>query len=284
MTQNKHLPHPEDMILTGDFTGVNALNEMQHVSLKIDGCPAIVWGSHPITGDFFVCTKSAFNKKKHKICYTIADIQQHFGHQDKVAEILTACLMYLPHTDNVYQGDFIGFGGSHKYTPNTITYTFSSIVTESVIVAPHTVYSCDGELCNAIASPLTDYLTSTTDCLFIQPVVDWMPNNDPLIVNTHHVQFMTNKEASVATQEINRCLRNDQELTDSVLFNILGDVGLVNLYQNVLEYKTELMEKFIVTDAPVSNMGHEGFVINGVTKLVNRNVFSVANFATGKPQ
>ena len=63
-----HIQHPEDLILSGELWVVDALtNQANHISVKIDGAPAIVWGTHPQTGKFFVSTKSAFNKKKDKI-------------------------------------------------------------------------------------------------------------------------------------------------------------------------------------------------------------------------
>ena len=49
--KNLHLEHPEDTILTGDlsvldwFTASNS-----HLSVKIDGAPAIVWGRNPASG------------------------------------------------------------------------------------------------------------------------------------------------------------------------------------------------------------------------------------------
>ena len=54
------------------------------------------------------------------------------------------------------QGDFIGFGGSDEYTPNTITYKFPNIVREEIIIAPHTLYEAESDLRDAIARPL-DY-------------------------------------------------------------------------------------------------------------------------------
>ena len=71
---NTHLPHPEDTILTGDLRAFKDLYGPGHVSLKIDGAPSIVWGKHPETGRFFVCTKAAFNKKKVRICYNNEDV------------------------------------------------------------------------------------------------------------------------------------------------------------------------------------------------------------------
>ena len=60
--QNTHLEHPEDSILTGDLSVLDWFVTEGKLSLKIDGAPAIVWGRNPATGNFFVGTKSVFNK------------------------------------------------------------------------------------------------------------------------------------------------------------------------------------------------------------------------------
>ena len=46
--------------------------------------------------------------------------------------MLHACFDNLPHTGNIYQGDFIGFGGDYIYRPNTITYKFNEIVRDKI--------------------------------------------------------------------------------------------------------------------------------------------------------
>jgi hypothetical protein len=121
MTQNKHIEHPEDTILTGDLTALDWFEARGHLSVKMDGAPAIVWGRNPATGNFFVGTKSVFNKIKIKINESHEDIDAN--HSGNVADILHKCFDYLPRTESIFQGDFIGFGGSDEYTPNTITYS-----------------------------------------------------------------------------------------------------------------------------------------------------------------
>ena len=51
--QLKHIEHPEDTILTGDLSAINWFTLQGKVSLKIDGCPAIVWGTNPENDKFF---------------------------------------------------------------------------------------------------------------------------------------------------------------------------------------------------------------------------------------
>ena len=69
---NLHQQHPEDTILNGDLSAVDDLYSKGQVSLKIDGAPAFVWGHYQ--GQFFVCTKAAFNKKKVRLCFNSDDI------------------------------------------------------------------------------------------------------------------------------------------------------------------------------------------------------------------
>ena len=104
--KNTHLQHPEDSILTGDLSVLDWFLAESELSVKIDGSPAIVWGTNPATGKFFVGTKSVFNKVKIKINETHDDIDRN--HSGVVADILHHCFDYLPDFDGIVQGDFIG--------------------------------------------------------------------------------------------------------------------------------------------------------------------------------
>ena len=70
--KNLHIEHPEDTILTGDLSVLDAFQSDNHYSVKIDGSPAIVWGTDPENGKFFVGTKSVFNKRTPKVNYSNA--------------------------------------------------------------------------------------------------------------------------------------------------------------------------------------------------------------------
>ena len=65
--KNTHIEHPEDTILTGDLSVLDTFVTKSKLSVKIDGAPAIVWGTDPSNNQFFVGTKSVFNKFKIKI-------------------------------------------------------------------------------------------------------------------------------------------------------------------------------------------------------------------------
>ena len=290
-----HLEHPEDLILEGDLKVFDALYGTANISLKIDGCPSIVYGTNPENGKFFVGTKSVFNKVKNMVCYTVEDIFEKYNeltHKDLI-EVLVTCLMYLPRVDNIIQADFIGFGGSNVYRPNTLTYTFSEIISQKIIIAPHTKYATDTTLLDAVASPLVTAFTDTDDVKYVQPTVDRVFHcKDVPNINTDRVTFLTAKEAKIAKKAINTLIREDIELDDSNLYDILQCNHLVNLYQIVRDIKKDLMESFIVTDAPkcyndgIEIVG-EGFVMQtkyGTIKLVNREEFAYANFNNGKFQ
>ena len=46
--KNTHLEHPEDSILSGDLTVLDWFTSIDNdISAKIDGSPAIVWGTEP---------------------------------------------------------------------------------------------------------------------------------------------------------------------------------------------------------------------------------------------
>ena len=130
--KNLHIQHPEDSILCGDLSVLDAFSNRMHnsYSVKIDGSPAIVWGTNPENGKFFVGTKSVFNKVRPKINYSVEDICKNHKNFE-LQSILIRCFHCLPRKEEVpfqvFQGDFIGFGGYRDYKPNAISYTFAEV-------------------------------------------------------------------------------------------------------------------------------------------------------------
>ena len=104
------------------------------------------------------------------------------------------------------------------------------------------------------------------------------------------IQFLSKKEAAEEKKCINALIRSGHELTDEVLIHILGDERLANLYQMAIEIKWDLMDSMIVYGAPKAYVcgepiNQEGFVMSnkyGMIKLVDRDVFSHANFTQGR--
>ena len=286
-----HLEHPEDLILTGDMSVIDALFAPADITMKMDGM-SLVWGTNPANGKFFVCTKAAFNKKKIRLCYTTDDIFTHFGHQIEVVEILSYCLKYLPRTENIYWGDWLGFGRTNTLKPNTISYVFPENISQKMVIAPHTVVNVQEEMWSAVCQPLTEIFDDTAIIKWVQPSIDRLPSKQSAPkLDTSKVQFMTTKEANVAKQRINSLIKEGRELTDSNLLDILGCVYLTNLYQMIIEIKEDIMESMIVNDAPRSfifedvETDGEGYVFHtefGSFKLVNREEFAYANFTVGR--
>ena len=291
--KNLHLEHPEDMILEGNVKVFDALYETAHLSLKMDGAPAVVFGTHPENGKFFVGTKSVFNKKKDMICYTIEDVFKKYDRKThySLMRVLIKCILYLPKIDGIIQADFIGVGGSNIYRPNTLEYHFPEIVTQKIILAPHTFYKTNTTLLDAVAKPLVTHLTDNENVKWIQPTVDRVfGGQEPPKVDIDKVTFLTSKEAKIAKTAINQLIKDDVELSDYNLFEILGCNHLVNLYQLILEIKQELMDSFIVYGSPKCyvdgiEIKGEGFVMTtkyGIIKLVDRKEFAYANFNNGR--
>ena len=285
----KHISHLEDSILTGDLSVLNFFDGDYEVSLKLDGSPAVFWGFDPNNGKFFVSLKSIFNKIKKKVCYSVEDIQFYYQNQPKLIEVLIACFHYLPKEKGIFSGDFIGFGGLNVYTPNTITYQFPEVVTQSIIIAPHTKWSTDGELRDAYVSGSAPFFNDTEHVKFIQPCVDMIRPVLPEI-DTTGVQFLSVKESTESKKQINALIRAGEELSWTKLTDILGCKYLAHLYLTMIELKEDLVYCMITSDAPKSYLNGkeiigEGFVCKNdkmILKLVDRPVFSHYNFVMQK--
>jgi hypothetical protein len=285
--KNLHQEHFEDLIITGDLSVFDFFQSDYEISLKIDGSPAIVFGTNPANGKWFVCTKSAFNKVKIKLCHSHEEIDTHF--QGKVADILHACFDYLPHTDSITQCDFLGFGNTDTFQPNTISYQFSEVITQKIVVAPHTLWHTDDELKNAYVIGSAPFFVDTDDVKFVQPCVDCIRPQLPEI-DTSDIQFLTVKEAAEAKKQINALIREGEELTFWNLIDIFGCKKLAHLYLLMIEIKEDLIQSMIVSDSPLAFLGDEqvigeGFVYKNdkmILKLVDRYTFSHQNFVSAK--
>ena len=298
--KNTHLEHPEDTILTGDLSVLDALEQEQEISVKYDGAPAIVWGKNPATGRQFVGTKSVFNKVKIKICESPADVMTHYeGHP--VQDILLACLRWLPDTDNIYQGDFIGFGGKEQYRPNTIVYDFDDVVMEHLIIAPHTQYTTTTTLKDAKAKPLNHNLDCNSDCLFIKPnagtsIGQYNKYGSKFEFKNYlkfvrqmanMVTFVTTKEAKELKKELNSHIRygihiNSEDFENEFLISLW--ISVKNLKMIALGQCRHRWgpDAYLIDEGGNPELvDAEGYVIHnkiGSYKLIDREWFSHANF------
>ena len=289
--KNTHIEHPEDSILTGDLSVLDWFCSMKgaKASLKIDGSPAIVWGTNPATGNFFVGTKSVFNKKKLKINESHEDIDRN--HPDKdLSKKLHACFDCLPNNNDIVQGDFIGFGGDSTYQPNTLVYSFPETIYHNIIVAPHTVYDCpSGKLSEAVASSLDYDLPQCSTALFVKPNVKFGVTTtiiERCKFARQMAQLVTfpddDKTVRITKKNLNHCIRQG--------INIGYDNNLISLWKLVRSIKHDFMNMFehdaefttfLYDGDTIKQTDGEGYVMwnsIGTYKLVDRDVFSYINF------
>ena len=171
--KNTHLEHLEDDILNsgavGGFNVVSVLRSFGNmltgtksdlsVTTKWDGAPAIICGTDPVTGKFFVGTKSVFNKITPKVCYDNVDVDR-FYESEVLRSKLKDCLKYLSQLNikGIVQGDLLFSSGDKRYAsigghrvitfnPNAITYAVSCQSSQGIAVERanigivfHTVY------------------------------------------------------------------------------------------------------------------------------------------------
>jgi len=181
--QNKHLEHLEDELINFGYGGYVASRDLIQnfitelggrptgsvtVTTKWDGAPAIVCGIDPESKQFFVGTKSVFNKKDPKVNFTDADIDKNHGEIPDLAKKLKYCLKYFPELNikGVIQGDLLFTNEDvttktidgeryHTATPNTLTYAWptdsdlgKAVNTAKIGAVFHTYYSGAGPLNN----------------------------------------------------------------------------------------------------------------------------------------
>jgi hypothetical protein len=174
-----HLEHAEDHVInSGDKGFAHAYHNLSDVgklmrghsvkgttvTTKYDGSPSIVWGHHPETGQFFVGTKSVFNKSP-LINYTERDINRNHK-SPGLASKLKLALKHLPKITppgKIYQGDYMHSGANiskntegdveerdnkFHFKPNTLSYSTrkdsedgKKIIKSKIGLVPHTEYS-----------------------------------------------------------------------------------------------------------------------------------------------
>jgi hypothetical protein len=297
---SNHLEHPEDTILNGDLSVLNWFIEPGSLSVKIDGCPAIVWGKNPTTNRFFVGTKSVFNKIKIKINHTHKEINEN--HSGEVADILHLCYDCLPRTTSILQGDIIGvFDGSDVYCPNVVTYRFDQKVSQKLIIAPHTQYKAKNDLRETISSPLKTKLESDENVLFVQPDSYIIHNQESFSDLEDVVSFArqmattvrfsdSTKQVKEIKKSLNQCIRGGCEVDEDNVSELVDcDPNLIRFWKLIKSMKEDCLylcrndgpEAYIKSE----RIDSEGYVFSnshGTYKLVNREVFSYYNFNYGK--
>ena len=290
--KNTHLEHPEDSILSGDLSVLSWFLANSEMSVKMDGKPAIVWGTDPSTDTKFVGTKSVFNKKKIKIAHSHQEIDDLY--EGEVARILHDCLTFLPQYDGIVQGDFLGWGqGEDTFTPNTVTYVFPELIEQTIIVAPHTLYATDGELKDAYTindMVGMEFFNDTEYVKFVQPncweVADKYRFSEIIGFARQMAQlvnFADPLDAEALKIALNKCIREGREINPDEFDNS----RLISYWFLIKSIKEDML-KLCRNNGPKAYIGNrqcagEGYVRTnefGMFKLVNREGFSHANFAT----
>ena len=180
-SQNKHLEHLEDELINYGYGGYVASKDLIQnfidelggrptgnvtVTTKWDGAPAVVCGIDPESKQFFVGTKSVFNKKEPKVNFTEEDIDKNHGEIPDLAKKLKYCLKYFAELNikGIIQGDLLftdedvatkNIDGERYYTatPNTLTYAWpadselgKAVNTAKIGAVFHTYYSGTGPI------------------------------------------------------------------------------------------------------------------------------------------
>ena len=298
--QNTHLEHAEDTILTGDLDVLDWFTAAGKLSVKMDGAPAIVWGKDPATGTFFVGTKAVFNKKKIRIAHSHEEIDVHY--EGNVADILHACFDVLPRTEKIYQGDFIGFGGTDEFNTQLLTYKFGEVVSQNVIIAPHTEYEANDDLRDSWAEPLMYALQSDDGVLFVQPDA-YIQHGQKSFADVNEVcdfarqmattcEFVSNSKAQKMKQVFNTFIKVGAVLDEEALATAADcDINLIRLWKLVKSIKEDCLALCRNNGPAAYLLGEridaEGYVYAnefGMFKLVSRERFSRANFNFGRFQ
>ena len=186
----KHQEHPEDNAVKSKAGFEHAISSLKalhkglktgsheegtHVSTKLDGAPAIVFGHHPKSGKFFVATKHAAFGKTPKLATSHEEVTKHFGHSAGLEQKMHHALEHLPKVTpkkGVYQGDYMHDTHDLKHSdhevhfkPNTIKYHLDKnseegkkAVASKIGIAVHTKIEGNPDQPETLhAHPLTDH-------------------------------------------------------------------------------------------------------------------------------
>jgi len=172
------LPYVEDLLFSKKYAGaLEALDfiestramlakgsgQIENISEKWDGSPAIVCGTDPEDGKFFVAIARSMSGRVPKIVKRESDIQNWYGDRPELADKLRVALKYLPRIgiQGVIKGDLMftksdlvpeTIDGKEyiTFTPNTITYAvpvgsalYNKITAAEIGMAFHTRYEGD---------------------------------------------------------------------------------------------------------------------------------------------
>ena len=209
-----------------------------------------------------------------------------------MASILHLCFEKLPRYDGIFQGDFIGYGGTDTFDPNTITYKFDKDIKQDIVVAAHTRYI--GRQMKNLEAVFHYNSAWSEEVKFLDATASINKRSRKLdlllsLAQTacRFVRFPTTKEGEKIKVIVNSFIREQKELNPEALAAATGfGKNLFYLYNFIIEIKELLMEGITSTEniecfIDSVKCEHEGYVMSndfGTYKLVNRKQFSYANF------
>ena len=264
--KNLHLEHLEDEILNNGITGTRkAINFLQalrdmlagnaksgvNVTVKWDGAPAVFAGINPENNQFFVGTKSVFNKNA-KINYTPEDVDRNhpIGDLNNKLKVALTHLSKLGITD-VLQGDLLWYTQDNfteqvidgkkyiTFQPNTIVYAVpkkdaSQILSSKMGIVWHTTYS--GDTMEGMTATLTvnmRKLTKTTDVWY----------SDATYKDTSGTANFNKEETKNITKILSNAGKTFHKLDPKILQKIVEDEKILTLVKTFNNTKVKEGQK-----------------------------------------
>ena len=264
--KNLHLEHLEDEILNNGITGTRkAINFLQalrdmlagnaksgvNVTVKWDGAPAVFAGINPENNQFFVGTKSVFNKNA-KINYTPEDVDRNhpIGDLNNKLKVALTHLSKLGITD-VLQGDLLWYTQDNfteqvidgekyiTFQPNTIVYAVpkkdaSQILSSKMGIVWHTTYSGDTmEGMSATLAVNMRKLTKTTDVWY----------SDATYKDTSGTANFNKEETKNITKILSNAGKTFHKLNPKILQKIVEDEKILILVKTFNNTKVKEGQK-----------------------------------------
>ena len=237
----KHIEHVEDLVFHekhGILKTLDILLEVNNyvfnyphridLSLKIDGAPAIVFGHNPDNSQFFISTKSAWNKTPI-LHYNEESIVNYCKSEDLQRKLITA-FRYLPtilpeYNTYVYQGDLMylkeDLTVNEKgltFTPNLISYyvpstdsLYNRILESELGICVHTQYAGN----RFIDLTLTDWMGTDDQETFTKAL-----RNSPVYVSLPGIRAYRadtvgeHQSVELAVAEIRKIVTSDEVMFD----------------------------------------------------------------------
>jgi len=328
-----HIDHVEDIFIRKGEIGlsyaIHTLTELHNmlvaamkdtsykssvvITEKFDGSPSIVFGRDKDTGDFFVATKSYFNKIQ-KLNFTEEDIRLNHGYSQNLVDKLTIALKHLPKITprtGIFQGDLMYVQGMNvkmgtnkmSFTANTVTYSCYSdtptgkrIYNSKIGIAIHTQHIGDQYLPANISVFNKDenvfvidprinlnkaYYPAEYQREFLMLMQDI---NNTLPMQTEYAEIM--KKSVRLMRYINKQVkgiaeqRGDSEFASPVFDSFFFVHSHLQKAKKLLNNALSSTRQFY-TDINGQETKGEGFVVvyeQKVSKIVDREEFSRQNF------